>query len=166
MKVNVLSLPLALFLILTSCKSNTRYLDLNTNEHIAPRKDTTTGYIMNSKTGEPVDFYVNTKTHDTVYGPTGEIVNGRIHKNEDGKWIVRNNPDEYLATSESESSAKVKTERADYKLKKGNYTVKKKSNGVIKIENGRTQVKVDGKTGKRKVKRDNNITKKLKSIVH
>jgi hypothetical protein len=166
MKVNVLSLPLALFLILTSCKSNTRYLDLNTNEHIAPRKDTTTGYIMNSKTGEPVDFYVNTKTHDTVYGPTGEIVNGRIHKNEDGKWIVRNNPDEYIARSESESSAKVKTERADYKLKKGNYTVKKKSNGDIKIENGRTQVKVDGKTGKRKVKRDNNITNTLKSIVH
>jgi hypothetical protein len=166
MNMRGLTVPLAIMAILTSCKNNTRYLDLSTNEHIAPRKDTTTGYIMNSKTGEPVEFYVNTKTHDTVYGATGEIVNGRIHKNDEGKWIVRNNPDEYIAKSESEGSARVKAEGGDYKLKKGSYTVKKKSDGDIKIENGHTQVKVDGKTGKRKVKSNKNITDKLKSIVH
>jgi hypothetical protein len=166
MKVNVLSLTCTLFLILSSCKNNSRYLDLTTHENIAPRKDTVTGYIMNSKTGEPVDYYINTKTHDTVYGPTGEIVNGRIHKNEEGKWIVSSNSDEFSAKSQSDNTAKVKSEGGDYKLKQGSYTVKKKANGDLKIENGHTQVKVDGKTGKRKVKKDKNITDKLKSLVH
>jgi len=166
MKVRVMFLVLSTLAILSSCKNNTRYLDLNTNEHISPKKDTTTGYIMNSKTGEPVDFYVNTKTHDTVYGPTGEMVNGRIHKTEEGKWIIRTNADEVISRSESENSAKLKLEGEEYKLKKGSYTVKKKANGDVKIENGRTQVKVDGKSGKRKIKKDKNITDKITKVFH
>jgi hypothetical protein len=165
MKVQVCFYALSAIAILASCENNTRYLDLTTNEHLAPRKDTTTGYIMNSKTGEPIDFYVNTKTRDTIYGPTGEIVNGRIHKNEEGKWIVRINSDEVIAKSESENSGKLKAGGEENKEKNGSYTVKKKANGDIKIENGHTKVKLDGKTSKQKVKKDKNITGKLKGII-
>jgi len=153
-------------IIFSSCKNNGRYLDLSTNEHIAVRKDTTSGYIMNKKTGEPVDFYVDTKTHDTVYGATGEIVNGRLHKSEEGRWVLKRNAAEFKAKSESENSAKVKVEGEKYKVKEGNYTVKRKENGDIKIENGRTQVKIDGKTGERKVKKDVNITSNVKNVFH
>ena len=152
--------------VIYSCSSDTRYLDLNTNKHVSLRKDSISGYMMNSKTGEPVDVYVDTKTHDTIYGATGEIINGKLHKSEDGKWIVKMNGDEYKAKSESENSAKVKREGGEYKLKDGDYTVKREDDGDIKIENGRTQTKIDSKTGERKVKKDNNITDKVKKIFH
>jgi hypothetical protein len=34
----------------------------------------------------------------------------------------------------------------------------------VKIENGNTQTKIDGKTGERKVKKDKNLTDKVKKI--
>jgi hypothetical protein len=122
--------------------------------------------MVNSKTGEPVDVYVDTKNHDTIYGATGEIVNGKVYKTNEGKWVVKMDGDEYKAKSESENSAKVKVEGDEYKSKNGNYTVKRKGDGDVKIENGRTQVKVDGKTGERKVKKDRNITDRVKKIFH
>jgi hypothetical protein len=153
--------------LISSCQnSQSRYLDLNTNKSISLRKDSISGYMMNSKTGEPVDVYVNTKTHDTISGITGEIVNGRIHKTEEGKWIVKTDGDEYKAKSESENSAKMKMEGDEYKSKTGNYTLKRERDGDVKIENGNTQIKIDGKTGERKVKKDKNITDKVKKIFH
>ena len=161
MKISFFGLMLLLF---SSCHTRDRYLDLNSNKYIDLKKDTTNGYIVNSKTGEPVDVYVDTKTHDTIYGVTGETVNGKIHKTEEGKWIVKADGDEYKAKSESENSAKVKMEGDEYKNKNGNYTVKEEGDGDVKIEKGNTQVKIDGKTGERKVKKDKNITDKVKKI--
>jgi hypothetical protein len=149
-----------------SCQnSQSRYLDLNTNKYVDLKKDSVSGYMMNSKTGEPVDVYVDTKNHDTIYGTTGEIVNGKIHKTDEGKWIVKMDGDEYKVKSESENSAKVKIEGDEYKSKNGSRTVKEED-GDMKIENGKTQVKIDGKTGERKVKKDRNITDKVKKIFH
>jgi len=152
--------------VISSCQnSQSRYLDLNTNKYVSLKKDSASGYMMNSKTGEPVDIYVDTKTRDTIYGMTGEVVNGKVHKTEDGKWIVKMDGDEYKAKSESENSARV-IEGDEYKAKDGNYTIKKEGEGDVKIENGSTQVKIDGKTGERKVKKDKNITDKVKKIFH
>lgn len=154
-------------IVMSSCRnSQPRYLDLNTNKYVSLKKDSVSGYMMNSKTGEPIDVYVDTKNHDTIYGMTGEIVNGKIHKTEEGKWIVKSDGDEYKAKSESESSAKVKMEGDEYKEKNGHYSVKKEGDGDMKIENGNTQVKIDGKTGERKIKKDKNITHKIKKIFH
>ena len=166
MKLQMRLFGFGIVIILSSCRNNGRYLDLSTNEHIAVKKDTTSGYIMNKKTGEPVDFYVDTKTHDTVYGVTGEIVNGRVHKSEEGRWLLNPNDSEFKERSESENSAKLKVGGGNYKAKTGSYTVKKDKNGDVKIENGKTQVKVAGKTGQRKVKKDSNITDKVKKIFH
>jgi hypothetical protein len=150
--------------LIVSCNSNGRYLDLNTNKYIDVRKDSTSGYMVNSKTGEPVDVYVDAKTHDTIYGMTGEIVNGRIHKTGEGEWIVKAKGDEYKAKSESDNSATVEREDDEYKTKDGNYTIKKEGSGDVKMENGKTQIKIDGKTGERKVKKDKNITDKVKNV--
>lgn len=154
-------------MMMPSCQnSQSRYLDLNSNRYVSLKKDTVSGYMMNSKTGEPIDVYVDTKAHDTIYGMTGEIINGKIHKTEDGKWIVKSDGDEYKAKSESDNSAKVKMEDGEYKEKNGNYSIKKESDGDVKIENGNTQVKIDGKTGERKIKKDRNFTDKVKKIFH
>jgi hypothetical protein len=156
----------AVIAAMCSCQnSQSRYFDLNTNKYIDLKKDSVSGYMMNSKTGEPVDVYVDTETHDTIYGTTGEIVNGKVHKTDEGKWIVKMDGDEYKAKSESENSAKVKIEGDEYKEKSGTRTVKEED-GDIKIENGKTQVKIDGKTRERKVKKDRNITDKVKKILH
>ncbi|MGZ3939895.1 MAG: hypothetical protein ACXVLT_14995 [Flavisolibacter sp.] len=166
MKLPVRVFGLVMVIIYSSCKNNGRYLDLSTNEHIVVKKDTTSGYIMNKKTGEPVDFYVDTKTHDTVYGATGETVNGRVKRSEEGRWLLQPNGSEFRARSESENSAKLKVEGGHYKAKKESYTLKKDKDGDVKIENGKTKLKIDGKTGKRKVKKDSNITDKVKNIFH
>lgn len=152
---------------MSSCQnSQSRYLDLNTGQYVNVRKDSVNGYMINSKTGEPLDFYVDTKTRDTIYGMTGELVNGKVYQTSEGKWEVKRNGEEYKAKSESENSAKVKIEGEEYKMKDGDYTIKKEGDGDMKIENGRTQVKVDGKTGERKVKKDRNITDRVKKIFH
>jgi hypothetical protein len=165
MKATVLLLSLALVAGFCSCnRSQPRYLDLNTNEYITIKKDSTNGLWINSKTGQPVDLYVDTQTRDTISGQTGEVVNGKVQKTDDGNWVVKMDGDEYKAKSESENSAKVKMEGDEFKLKDGSYTVKQKDNGDVKIENGKTQVKIDGKTGERKVKKDKNITDKIKKI--
>jgi hypothetical protein len=150
-----------------SCRnSQERYLDLNTHEYVNLEKDSTSGLMVNAETGKPVDVYVDTKTNDTIYGRTGEVVNGKVHKTTGGDWVVKIDGDEYKAKSASENSAKVKREGDEYKFKEGNYTVKREGDGDVKIENGTTQVKIDGKTGERKVKKDKNITDKVKKIFH
>jgi hypothetical protein len=164
-----MKMKFALFVMLAAstvcaCNRNERYLDLNTNQYVDLKKDSTSGYMLNSKSGEPVDFFLDTKTHDSIFGMTGEVVNGRIHKSIDGKWIVKLDEDEFKAKSESENSAKVKMEGDEYKSKKGNYSVKREGDGDIKIENGKTQTKIDGKTDERKVKKDKNIGDKVKKI--
>lgn len=153
--------------LICSCNnSQSRYLDLNSNQYVDLKKDTVSGYMINKRTGEPVDYYVDRKTQDTIYGVTGEIVNGRVHKTEEGKWVVKADGDEFKAKSESENSAKIKIEGDEFKSKDGNYTIKKEGDGDVKIENGNTQIKIDGKTGERKVKKDKNITDKVKKIFH
>jgi hypothetical protein len=164
MKMKFVLLNLAVVLSVISCNTNERYLDLNTNNYLDLKKDSTSGYMIDSKTGEPVDIFVDTKTQDTIYGMTGEIVNGRVYKTEGGKWIVKQDGDEYKAKSESENSAKIKREGDEYKAKNGNYTVKTEGDGDVKIENGKTQTKIDGKTGERKVKKDRNVTDKVKKV--
>lgn len=148
--------------IVLSCNTKSRYLDLSTNERISLKKDTTSGYTINSRTGEPVDMYVDTKTHDTIYGITGEIVNGRVHRTEEGKWVVKVARDEYQAKPESENRANVKQGGDEYKSEHGSYEVKMEGNHDVKIENGKTQIKIDGKTEKHKVKKDKNITEQVK----
>lgn len=164
MKTKFFLFSLIVLVVFWSCNTNERYLDLNTQQYVDLKKDSVSGYMVNSKTGEPVDVYVDTKNHDTLYGMTGEVVNGRIHKTEEGKWIVKTDGDEYKAKSESENSAKIKAEGDEYKAKNGSYTIKKEGDGDVKIENGNTQVKVDGETGERKVKKDKNLTDKVKKI--
>lgn len=153
-------------LTIASCQnSGSRYLDLSTNKYFPLKKDTISGYMMNSRTGEPVDFYVDTKTHDTIYGVTGEIVNGKLRKTDEGKWLVKIGGDEYKVRSESENSAKMNMEDDAYKAKNGSRTIKEED-GNTKIENGNTQVKIDGKTGQRKVKKDKNATDRIRKIFH
>jgi hypothetical protein len=116
-------------LLFTACKHD-RYVDLTSGAHVDLVKDEKTGTMVDSKTHKPVEIYVDTKTNDTIYGPTGKVINGYIVKTSDGKY---------------------KYEGDEYKYKNGDYKVKVEGDEV-KIKNGDKKIKIEN--GERKVKKD------------
>ena len=119
----VLTMPL----ILAACKRS-RYVDLVSGEHIDLKKDNMLGIMVNNKTDKPVYLYVDTKTHDTIYGFTGEVINGHVVKTASGKYKYDGDD--------------------DYKLKYGDYKMKVDGNEV-KIKNGDKKIKFEAEKGKR-----------------
>jgi len=138
-----------------------RYLDLSTNQPVDLQKDDSTGLMIAADNGKPVEFYVDTKTHDTVHAKTGKVVNGHIAQTTTGTWEIKDDGDEYKAVS---GDTKIKSEGDEGKVKDGSYTRKVEGDGDVKIETGTHTVKIDGETGERKVKKDQNITDKVKKI--
>ena len=119
----------------SGCRPQDRYLDLNTGDRVDLEKDPNTGVMVRTDTRKPVEIYVDTKTNDTIYGPTGKVINGHVVKT--GDWKYKYEDGEY----------KRKNDEADYKKK-----VEK--DGDVKVKDGDTKTKIDGETGERKVKSD------------
>jgi len=119
---------LAVTLIFTACKRE-RYYDLTAGKYVDLEKDEKSGKMVNTATQEPVYIYVDTETRDTIYGATGDVVNGHVVKTSDGKYDIDD----------------------EYKIKYGDY--KKKVDGdEVKIKDGDTKIKEED--GERKVKKD------------
>lgn len=115
-------------LIFTACKQD-RYYDLTAGKYVEIEKDEKTGRMVNAETREPVYIYVDTQTKDTIYGATGDVVNGHVVKASDGKYDIDD----------------------EYKIKYGDY--KKKVDGdEVKIKDGDTKIKIED--GEKKVKKD------------
>ena len=118
----------AVVMIFTSCKRE-RYYDLTAGKYINLEKDEKTGHMVNTETHEPVYIYVDRETWDTIYGATGDVVNGHVVVTSDGKYDIDD----------------------EYKIKYGDY--KKKVDGdEVKIKDGDTKIKIED--GERKVKKD------------
>jgi hypothetical protein len=133
-KITVILLTSVCLAAWMSCKNaEARYVDLNTGDRIKVKKDTR-GRLVNAADEKPVRFYVDTKTSDTLDGRTGKVVNGELVKVDDGTY-------EYLVVRE--------TLAADDEFKR-----KIEEDGDIKIKTSKKKIKIDGKTGKRKVKAD------------
>jgi hypothetical protein len=129
MKQLFLIAGLTSMVVLTACNRD-RYYDLTGGKYIEVEKDEQ-GRVVNSKTNEPVYIYVDTKKNDTIYGATGEVINGHVVKTSDGKF-------KYDGDDE-------------YKIKDGDY--KKKVDGdEVKIKDGATKIKIED--GEKKVKKD------------
>ena len=118
----------AAVMIFSSCKRE-RYYDLTAGKYIKLEKDEKTGRMINTETHEPVYIYVDRETRDTIYGATGDVVNGHVVVTSDGKYDIDD----------------------EYKIKYGDY--KKKVDGdEIKIKDGDTKIKIED--GEKKVKKD------------
>jgi hypothetical protein len=98
-------LGLSATILLTACNQD-RYLDLNTGKPVELIKDENTGMMVNKETKQPVALYVDTRTNDTIYGATGEVVNGYVIKMNDGKYEY---DDDYKRKVEDDE-AKIKTD--------------------------------------------------------
>ncbi len=110
-----------------------RYIDLNSGETIKVVKDEH-GRLVNAEDKKPVRFYVDAKTKDTIDGRTGKVVNGELVKSDEGDY-------EYISVRDALAS--------DDDFKK-----KVEKDGDVKIKSGDKKIKIDGKTGEKKVKND------------
>jgi hypothetical protein len=147
-----------------SCnKASARYIDLETGEVIELDEDRETGLMVDKATREPVKIYVDTERRDTIWGLTGDVINGKLVEVEKGKWKYEGEDGEYKAEREKDGDykikagedVKVKYENGEYKEKRGEHYKKEiEKDGDITIKDGNKKIKIDGETGKRKVKVD------------
>lgn len=154
----------------TACSdAKARYVDLTTGEPLDLVRDDETGVLVDAETRKPVRMYVDTRTHDTIWGITGKVINGYVHRKDDGGFVYidENGKEvEYKYKADDDGSMKVKygddaykykrDEDGSYKVKVGDDYYKKKveDDGDVKIKKGNKKIKVDAETGERKVKYD------------
>jgi hypothetical protein len=125
--------------------AGSRYIDLSTGDGVELVKDEQSGLLVSAETGDPIYMYVDTETRDTIYGATGQVINGEIERLDDGGY-------RYVG---------------DYKFKDGDYKVKvdgdemkiKSEYQKIKTEDDEKKIKTETKKIKtdedgRKVKYD------------
>jgi hypothetical protein len=126
-------------LLLCGCEEQTksRYYDLNSGKSITLVKDENTGLMVDAETRQPVYIYVNKKTKDTMYGATGEVINGQVVKTEDGTYKYGN-----LTIKEDRDG--------DLKIKYEDYKRKRDEDGDVKTKDEDGKTKTDGETGQAK----------------
>lgn len=132
---------IASLLVLISCNDRTdgEYYDLNREKSVKLVKDENTGIMVDADTRQPVYIYVNTDTKDTIYGVTGEVINGKVVKMEDGKFKY--------------GDLKIKQdEDGDFKLKDGDFKKKIDADGDSKTKDGDAKRKADSDDGEVKNK--------------
>lgn len=108
-------------LIFCGCEERTKsgYYDLNTGKSITLVKDENTGLMVDEETRQPVYIYVNRKTKDTLYGGTGEVINGQVLRTENGDYRYGS-----LTIKEDEDG--------DFKVKVGDFKRKRDEDGEVK----------------------------------
>ena len=123
-------------LLLCGCEERTKsgYYDLNTGKSITLVKDENTGLMVDAETKQPVYIYVNSKTKDTLYGATGEVINGLVVRTDNGTYKY-----ESLTIKEDDDG--------DFKIKEDDYKRKRDKDGDVKTK-GDDKTKTDGDTAK------------------
>ena len=129
-------LGIAMIIGLVSCSDDKdRYVDLRTGKSIELVKDENSGLLVDANTKQPAYIYVDTRNDDTIYGKTGEVINGRV---------IMNDKNEYVYEKDYQP----------YEVKGDDYKVEVEKDGDMKIKQGDSKIKVDGETGEKKVKND------------
>lgn len=122
-------------LLITACNNNdSKYKNLQTGEKVYII-ESESGQAIDSVSGNPVEFYVNTETQDTIYGETGEVVNNKVIKTSDGVYKLDESKfkSEVEQLLESGDDVKVKVDGDEMKIKTDDQK--------IKVEDGETKVK-------------------------
>jgi len=112
-----------------------RYIDLNTGQPVELYYDAKKNRVYSAVTNEPVDFYVDMSTGDTIYGAGRYVVNNYIVKSPEGSYKLDMN--------------KVKMEKNEMKIKDGNMKLKI-DKGKMKMKDPEGKMKGDTMSGKMK----------------
>lgn len=114
-----------------------RYRDLNTGQVVDLYYDAKTNRVYSDVTNEPVDFYVDMSTGDTIYGTGRYVVNNYLIKSPEGQYRL--------------DMKKVKLEKNELKMKEGNRKFKM-DNSDMKMKGSEMNMKGDSTSGKMKMK--------------
>jgi hypothetical protein len=148
----------ALAALVQSCNtSDNRYIDLNTGKTVHLEKEASSGLLVDTATKKHVKLYVDTKSGDTIWGRTGEVVNGKVHriKRDNGEYTFTYGDDRSADEPKSERSSGTDQHDGEHKVKNGDYKKEVEKDGDVIIKDGNKKIKIDGETGERKVKYDN-----------
>jgi len=115
--------------------SSPRYVDLSTGQPVDLYYDAKTRRTYSSMTNEPVEFYIDMNSGDTVYGRGRYVVNNYIVKANDGKYRL--------------DAGKIKMDKDDLKLKDGNKKFKM-DQSHMKMKGWEGKMKADTTGGKMK----------------
>ena len=127
--LTALTLTACSAVIFTACSNkDSKYKNLQTGEKVYIIKSET-GQAIDSVSGKPVEFYVNTETQDTIYGETGVVVNNKLIKTADGVYKL------------DESKFKTDVEKL---LESGDDVKVKVDGDKIKIKTDDKKIKIDG----------------------
>lgn len=154
------SFMLSILLAGQGCDSTeARYIDPNSGKVLSLKEDAKTGLLVDAETGKPVEMYVDKQTKDTINGRTGEVINGKLRKGENGRYVYRLTTEDDNAAKKSthysgDQDVKIKYDDGEYKIKKKGYKKEVERDGDITIKDGNKKIKIDGKTGEKKIKYD------------
>jgi hypothetical protein len=112
-----------------------RYIDLSTGQVVDLYYDAKKNRVYSTVTNEPVDFYVDMSTGDTIYGTGRYVVNNYIVKSPEGHYKL--------------DMKKVKMEKNELKMKEGNKKFKMDKSDM-QMKGSDMKMKGDTTSGKRK----------------
>lgn len=183
--MNFLGSVLVLAAGISSCAGNRddRFLNLTSGEEVTLVKDDY-GNMIDKDKHTPVLLYVDTKAHDTIYGPSGKVVNGKLEKLDDGVYVydagekkIKIDGDEYKMKDGEikekiegeeykykDESTTIKADGDEYKEESKGYLKKVDEDGDVKVKTGDKVYKTDGETGEKTVKK-RSVFGKLKDKV-
>lgn len=125
-----------------------RYTDLSTGQPVDLYYDPKTRTTYSSLTNEPVDFYVDMSSGDTIYGRGRYVVNNYIVRSADSSYRL---DDGKIKIDKNEikikdGSKKWKMDKSDMKIKDGNMKAKADSTGAKMKDNDMKKKMDDGRT--------------------
>ncbi len=129
------------------------YVNLSTGEPVTIVRDDEKGFYVYSDTKQPIEkdlYFVDTSSRDTLYGPSGLVVNNALIKTPAGTYTLN----EQMIERDGDE---IKIKTADGKLKIDGDEVKYKEGEDIKSKSDGDESKV--KTADGKTKTDGNETK-------
>lgn len=149
----------AIFLMQSCSDADARYTDLNTGKRLELKEDPATGAMVNAETGKAVEIYIDREKGDTIYGKTGKVINGKVRKMDDGRYVYVGNEvsiesDGSYSAKSADGDFKIKRTEDEYKIKAGDYKKEVEKDGDVTIKSGNKKIKIDGKTGEKKIKYD------------
>lgn len=113
-------------MMMFSCSKNAaKYEDLATGEKVYIIKNSETGKAIDSISGEPVKFYVDLNTKDTINGETGLVVNNQIVKTADGTYeMAESDLQKEIDEMKAQGDVKIKVDGDEMKIKTDDKKIK------------------------------------------
>ncbi|MBO9200037.1 MULTISPECIES: hypothetical protein [Niastella] len=113
--------------------TTSQYVDLKTGAPVDLYYDPASRMTYSAVTNEPIEFYIDVPSGDTIYGRGRYVVNNYVIKADDGVYKL--------------NADKIKIDKDEIKIKDGDKKFKM-DNSTMKLKDGNSKMKADSISGK------------------